>query len=198
MMAYVMALTGGIGSGKSTVATMFAERGVPVLDLDQVGHDCLNKPLLRQHLVEIFGVDILDENGHVQRKILATKAFSDAKATQQLNHILHPAIQAQEKHWLAQQQAPYVIIEASVLLESGAQARMDAVVVVVADVDIRRKRVLQRGYQDEAAFERILQRQCDDALRRLKADFIIENSGDRSVLEGQVTCLHQQWMRDYG
>ncbi|MBL1352571.1 MAG: dephospho-CoA kinase [Zetaproteobacteria bacterium] len=193
-----IALTGGIGSGKSTVAAMFTEINVPVLDLDQVGHRCLDGLVVREQLQAAFGADILDVKGFVQRKKLAAKAFLDTKTTQQLNRILHPVILAKEKIWVAQQSAPYVIIEAPVLLESAGEARMDAVVVVMADLALRRQRVVERGYQDAAAFEQILKRQCDDVLRRIKADYILENSGELRVLTLQVMTLHQQWMRDYG
>ncbi|MDQ6952921.1 MAG: dephospho-CoA kinase [Mariprofundaceae bacterium] len=192
-----IALTGGIGSGKSTVAAMFSERNVPVLDLDQAGHRCLDDAVVREQLQVAFGVDILDARGFVQRKKLAEKAFADSKATEQLNRILHPVILAKEKVWLAQQSAPYVIIEASVLLESAGEARMDAVVVVLANLELRRQRVLRRGYQDAATFEKILQCQCDDKLRRIKADYILENSGERRALTSQVMTVHQQWMHDY-
>ncbi|MDQ6974731.1 MAG: dephospho-CoA kinase [Mariprofundaceae bacterium] len=191
-------LTGGIGSGKSTVASMFAERHVPVLDLDRVGHACLADDAVREQLQAAFGTDILDASGCVQRKKLAQKAFSDSKAMDQLNRILHPVILAKENIWVAQQSAPYVMIEASVLLESAGEARMDAVVVVLAKLALRRQRVLRRGHQDAAAFEKILQYQCDDQWRRTKADYILENSGERRALTWQVMTLHQQWMHDYG
>jgi len=193
-----IALTGGIGSGKSTAAKIFAEKGVPTLDLDRVGHCCLEELSVQAQLVAHFGLDILDARGSVQRNKLASKAFSSAQATEHLNCILHPAILAKEQAWLHQQCAPYVLIEASVLLESSGEARMDAVAVVLADVELRRQRVLQRGLQDAAAFERILKRQCDDALRRKKADYILDNSGGLSALEVQIMRLHERWMCDYG
>jgi len=194
---HIMALTGGIGSGKSTAANIFSDLGVPVLDLDQVGHACLNDVSVKEGLVACFGLDILDASGSVQRHKLANKAFSSAQATEHLNCILHPAILVKEQAWLHQQCAPYVLIEASALLESSGESRMDAVVVVLADVELRRQRVLQRGNQDNAAFERILKRQCDDTLRRKKSDYILDNSGGLSALEIQVMRLHEQWMCDY-
>jgi len=191
----IIALTGGIGSGKSTVAKMLADVSVPVLDLDRVGHDCLHETSVKDALLMQFGADILDEHQHVQRAKLAAKAFAHSQATQQLNQILHPAILQQEQLWIKQQSAPYVIIEASALLESKGESRMDAVAVVLADVELRRKRVLQRGRQDAAAFERILNIQCDDEWRRAKADYILENSRDKTALLTQVMALHQQWMQ---
>ncbi|MDQ6991033.1 MAG: dephospho-CoA kinase [Mariprofundaceae bacterium] len=193
-----IALTGGIGSGKSTVAAMFAEKNVPILDLDQVGHDCLRVGEVCEQLQITFGAGILDAKGVVQRKKLAEKAFSNSTATEQLNRILHPVILAKEQRWFSQQSAPYVIIEASVLLESAGETRMDSVVVVMANLELRQQRVLQRGHQDAARFDKILQCQCDDSFRRMKADYILENSGERRALALQVMCLHEQWMHDYG
>jgi len=193
-----MALTGGIGSGKSTVAAMFIELGVPVLDLDKIGRACLKNNFICKQLVACFGRYILADDGGIHRKRLAAKAFSNAHTTQQLNHILHPAIVEKESRWLAKQHAPYAIIEASVLLESAGESRMDAVIVVLADLELRRTRVLQRADQDEVMFERIVKQQCDDALRRRKADYILKNDGERRALDQQVIALYQQWMNDYG
>jgi len=202
MKSRVIALTGGIGSGKSTAANIFSDLGVPVLDLDQVGHGCLNDVSVKEALVACFGLDILDENQSIQRKTLAARAFAHSQATEQLNHIMHPAILQQEQTWISEQSTqqctPYVIIEASALLESKGEKRMDAIVVLMADLEIRRQRVMQRGEQDNAAFERILACQCDDALRREKADYILENSGEREELLSQIIALHQQWMHHDG
>ena len=187
----LIGLTGGIGSGKSTVAAMFAESGVPVLDLDQVGRqltstdaECLNR------LVTAFGENILRSDGSLDRKALATLCFSSAEATTRLNGIMHPLIRRVEDAWVSQQQSDYVIIEASVLLESDGAKRMQAVIVVIADETIRRQRVLTRGFQDELEFRAILARQCDDHTRLRAADHLIKNNGDLLQLRKQVSTLH--------
>jgi len=190
-------LTGGIGSGKSSVAKIFADLGVPVLDLDGVGRTCLADDVIQARLIAQFGSDIVDADGSLHRKKLASLAFSDAEHTNRLNQILHPEIQQREAVWLQAQNAPFAIIEASVLLESGGEGRMDAMVVVLADLALRRERVLRRGEQNEGLFDMIVARQCDDAQRRDAADFLIENSGDFEHLKRQVGGLYVCLKDDY-
>jgi dephospho-CoA kinase len=184
-------LTGGIGSGKSTVAAMFACLGAPVLDLDQLGRrlvtddaECL------QQLVCVFGETILHPDGTLNRKALARLAFADARQTARLNAVMHPLIRQGEEAWLNRQQADYVIIEASVLIESGGAGRMDAVIAVLAREDIRLQRVVARGHQDEEEFQAIVARQCSDRQRRRIASYIIENNGGRKALQGRVCNIH--------
>jgi len=186
-------LTGGIGSGKSTVACMFAELGVPVLDLDQVGRSLAvpGSACLRR-LVVAFGEGILQIDGTLNRTELASICFADADATARLNAIMHPLIKKEEQAWLSCQQAAYAIIEASVLIESGGVERMDAVVVVLADEEVRRIRVLDRGQQDMAGFQRIIQRQCDDDMRRRAADYVIINEETPVELHKRVASVHRQ------
>jgi len=191
-------LTGGIGSGKSTVAAMFAGLGVPVLDLDKVGHAAVapGSAGLAQ-LVKTFGCDILNPDASLNRKKLAQRCFSNAEQTRQLNAIMHPLIWQAEASWLQQQQADYVLIEASVLLESGAVARMDAVIVVLADVAVRCQRVLARGERSEAEFYAIVDRQVSDAERRQAADYIIDNTGSLAALRQQVLKTHALLQKCY-
>jgi len=184
-------LTGGIGSGKSTTAAMFAKLGVPVLDLDKVGHAVVapGSTGLTQ-LVEVFGPDILNPDSSLNRKVLAQRCFSDAGQTRRLNAIMHPLIWQAEVAWLQQQHGKYAIIEASVLLESGGIDRMDAVIVVLADVALRRQRVLARGGRSEAEFNAVVDRQVGDAERREAADFVIANTGELESLHRQVLKIH--------
>jgi len=191
-----IALTGGIGSGKSTVAKMFADIGVPVLDLDAVGRELLESATIQSALVNDFGSDIQDEQGGIDRKLLAARAFSDVKQTARLNAILHPEIVAYEQQWLKEQRAPYAIIEASVLLESGGASRMDGVIVVLANQTLRKERVLARGKQDEAMFDKIIERQCDDNTRRKHADYILQNDGSLESLQQQVMQLSEKFTKE--
>jgi len=190
-------LTGGIGSGKSELCHLLvehslAEQQVPLLDLDAVGRSLHSNPVCAAALVDAFGTGILDESGAVDRKLLAALCFSDAQKTQCLNHIMHPLIWQRAEAWCAEQNAAYVLIEASVLIESGGVSRMDAVVVVLADVAIRRQRVLASRNMTAAQFEAIVERQCSDAERREVADFIIENNDGLDGLAEQADILHQQ------
>lgn len=185
-------LTGGIGSGKSTVAGMFAALAVPVLDLDGVGRNLLlpcSEAL--QRIAETFGSAFLLPDGSLDRPALAMHCFADAQRTQSLNAIMHPLIWQHEQQWVKQQSAPYVVIEASVLLESDAYRRMHAVVVVLADEQLRLQRVLSRGDRNRQQFDDIVSRQCSDEKRRAQADYLIENNDSLALLEQQVKALHQ-------
>ena len=186
-------LTGGIGSGKSSVAILFQKLGIPVLDLDRVGHDLvtLGSSGLKQ-LVDSFGDSIVRADGSLDRAALGRHCFQDAAETAKLNSIMHPLIWQAEQQWLEKQQAAYVIIEASVLLESGGADRMDAVIVILADEQIRLERVLQRGDRDELSFQSIVKRQCSDEMRRSAANWIINNNGSKQLLQQQVHSLHQK------
>jgi len=192
-----LALTGGIGSGKSTVSTMFAELGVPILDLDVVGRRLLDDKHIQASLQRAFGEDVIDAQGCMNRQILADRAFNDASQTARLNAILHPEIIAYEQQWLKNKQAPYAMIEASVLLESGGVARMDGLIVVLANQALRKTRVLARGQQDVVVFEKIIARQCNDAMRRKHADYILQNNGSLESLQQQVIQLSEQLMREF-
>jgi len=186
-------LTGGIGSGKSSVAAMFEQLGVAVLDLDRVGRDIvtIGSTGLGQ-LVEAFGAQILQADGSLNRAALASHCFHNEAETKKLNAIMHPLIWQAESQWLTEQQGSYVIIEASVLLESGGAVRMDGVIVVLADEQVRLQRVLKRGDRDETAFRAIVARQCSDKQRRAQADWIIDNSGTLEGLHQQVCELHEK------
>jgi len=185
-------LTGGIGSGKSTLAGMLAELGVPVLDLDALGRELHKDADCRAALLAAFGHDILDSSGAVDRGALGRLCFADAEKTATLNRIMHPRIWQEEQVWLAAQQGAYVLIEASVLIESGGAARMDAIVVVLGDLDTRRQRVVQSRGMEEHRFDAIVARQCDDAARWQAADFIVENNNGLDVLQQAAAGLHQQ------
>jgi len=190
-------LTGGIGSGKSTVANIFSEFKIPVLDLDEVGKHLTAQPDYLAMLVNAFGDRILRRDGSLDRHELAHICFSDAEKTEHLNRIMHPPIWNAMEAWLARQHACYALIEASVLIESGGVSRVDAVVVVVADESIRRERVLASRDMSAAYFDAIVHRQCNDDTRCATADYVIRNDTDLSALHAKVDVLHHQLMEKY-
>ena len=191
-------LTGGIGSGKSTVARIFSEMGVPILDLDEVGRQVTAaRSEGLDALVQQFGEGIL--NGEqLNRGRLAQLCFASPEKTTQLNNIVHPLIWQREEQWIHEQHAPYLLIEASVLIESKGYERMDHLVVVMADLAIRRDRVMQRAGMSKALFESIIARQCDDADRLRLADDMIENNSDIKSLQNDVESLHMRLTERFG
>jgi len=194
----LVGLTGGIGSGKSTVASIFSKLGVPLLDLDLVGQQVTasNAEVL-ELLAKIFGREILDGD-RLNRKRLAEICFSSREKTKQLNDILHPLIWQKMDEWAKEQKADYVIIEASVLIESEGCDRMDATIVVEADLPVRRQRVLSRGRQTARSFESIVSIQSSDEARRSHADFTLPNNGTVGALKEEVESLHEVLSTQFG
>lgn len=192
-------LTGGIASGKSTVALMFAKFDVPVLDLDHVGRELTQpgQPLLDK-LVRTFGKKIVNGEGNLDRERLASVCFESEAKTRLLGSIMHPAIRQAEQGWLAKQNAVYALIEAVVLLESGGAKRMDALVVVLSDIELRRQRVLARGWPSLKRFGDIIARQCNDEERKKAADYILENNQDIAALQHRVEQIHVQLTQRFG
>ncbi len=187
-------LTGGIGSGKSTAAAMFVALGVPVLDLDAVGHRVVESPACLRELAHVFGSDILKHDGTLNHEALARLAFASDDNTRRLNAVVHPRIWRAMEEWLRGlgDGVPYALIEASVLIESGGVSRMDAVVAVLADVATRRHRVCAaRGWSMERV-NAVMARQCDDVMRRRVADFVLENHGSLAALRRQVVHVHRR------
>ncbi len=194
----LVGLTGGIGSGKSTAAAMFAALGVPVLDLDDVGHRLLDHDDCRRALVRAFGSDVLRADGSLDREALAQAAFATEAQTRRLNAIMHPRIWRAMDAWAATQRTPWALVEASVLIESGGVARMDAVIVVLARAEIRLARVHQARGWSKARIRQVMERQCGDEERRRVADFVLDNNGDIEALRRQVVKVHERLTTRFG
>lgn len=199
MKPYRVALTGGIGSGKSTAGRMFAELGVPVLDLDEVGRSLteVGNPGL-EAVVKTFGTQVLRPDGTLNRRALAAMCFADEAMTQRLNQALHPMIWQKADEWAQRQQYPYVVLEVVALIESGAQDRVDAIVAVISDLPKRRDRVRRRGDALVDLFDAIVARQCTDQERRKWADFVIENNGSLDELRTSVLAVHERILTRLG
>jgi dephospho-CoA kinase len=171
-----LGLTGSIGMGKSTIAAMFADEGVPVWDADLAVHRLYaeSEPL-KAKLVETFG-DVLTD-GVVDRVKLLAALKGEAASFEKLDAIVHPATVADRNRYLAEHAgAPLVVADIPLLYETGADAYLDKVLVVSAPADVQTARVLARAGMTEAKFEAILARQMPDAEKRARADFIIDTS----------------------
>lgn len=183
-------LTGGVAAGKSTAAAMFAALGVPVLDLDAVGRRVLEEDDEARAAVAAAFPEAV-EDGRISRARLAGIVFADPASLRRLEAILHPRIWRACEAWLARQRAPYAVVEAPALLESGARDRVDRVVVVLAPEAVRRARARARGGAAARLFSRILAAQVDDRTRRRAADFVLVNDRDRARLQAQVRRVHE-------
>ncbi|OOV25878.1 dephospho-CoA kinase [Flavobacterium sp. LM5] len=174
-MTKIIGLTGGIGSGKTTVATIFKAHGLPVYIADEAGKEVMKDPSILLAIQKAFGQTVF-ENGVLDRKKLASLVFSDKDKLQQLNAIVHPAVARHFASWLENHQNfDYVIYESAILFESGGDTKCHAVITVVASESVRIQRVMLR---DAASKEQILQRmkvQWTDEQRLEKSQFVINN-----------------------
>jgi dephospho-CoA kinase len=179
----VIGLTGGIGSGKSTVARVFESLGYPVFDADKEALALYeNDPTLLPEVVELYGEGILLPNGRLNRMALATVVFNDESALKKLNALVHPRVAVRFEEWKNRQHAPAVIREAAILYESGSDAGCDAVIVVTAPEELRIKRVMQRNGISEAEVRARMARQWPESTLVECADEVIVNDDKTLVL----------------
>lgn len=189
-------LTGGIGSGKSTVAKLLAQEGFTVVDADKIAREIMEpgSPVLDE-VAATFGDDLIHENGSLDRGELARRAFVDKPSTEKLNSITHPAIRAESERRFAAAEAAgesAVIYDMPLLVELGMNRDMDLTVVVDVDAEERVRRLTSsRGLDETDARARIAQ-QIDDATRNAAADVIINNNGSENELKPQVDRLVQR------
>lgn len=186
-------LTGGIGSGKTTVAHIFKVLGIPVFDADSVAKDQMeNNPEVKERLIAHFGSAVF-ENGHLNRKWLANKVFKDPYELNILNAIVHPITLQIAEDWFLQQNAPYAIKEAALIFEAGAGAGLDYIIGVFAPHHVRIQRVIKRdGFTREEVLDR-MDRQVADSIKMKLCDFIIVND-DQQMLIQQVINLHKKFI----
>lgn len=189
----IIGLTGGIGSGKSTVAEMLRERGIPVVDADQVSREIVEpgQPALKE-LASAFGDEILTDAGDLNRAALAKKAFSSQENTDLLNSITHPAIRAEVRSRFAQlEEAGHkaAVYDMPLLIEQGLNEQVDLTIVVDVDAEERVRRLVDKRGLDEADARNRIARQIDDDTRKSVADVIIDNNGALEELETQVDAL---------
>jgi dephospho-CoA kinase len=187
-----VALTGGIASGKSTVARLFAAQGVPVIDLDQVAREVVEpgEPAL-DAIVELFGAGILDADGRLDRAALRDRVFRDAEARKRLEAVLHPRILAAAVRHGEAAGGPYQVIVAPLLVEFGLTGWMDRVLVVDCPAEAQLGRLLARDGGDEAIARAILASQADREQRLAAAHDVIVNDGPPERLPAAVATLHE-------
>jgi dephospho-CoA kinase len=190
-----LALTGGIGSGKSTVAQFFAERGATIIDADAISRSLMEPgQQVLAEVIEAFGDHLLDDEGHLDRQALADIVFNDDDARDRLNGIVHPAVRAEAKQQrdaaiAADPDHAIIIQDIPLLVETGQADKFDGVIVVLTDQATRLQRLVEtRGMDAEDARARIAA-QATDEQRRAVADWVIKNSGSLAETERQVEAV---------
>jgi len=181
-------LTGGIGSGKSTVAKIFETLGIPVYYADEASKRLLNedealKQMIRQH----FG-EAVYSNGILNRKELAAQVFDNSEKLALLNSIVHPATIKDAEEWMKTQNAPYAVKEAALIFESGSQGQLDSVIGVYAPVALRISRVMQRDAVTREEVTSRMNRQINETIKMRLCDYVITND-EQQLLIPQVVQL---------
>lgn len=189
-------LTGGIGSGKSTVAAMLAAKGALIVDADALARRVVEpgSPVLAR-LAEEFGSDIVLNDGSLDRSLLAGRAFSSERATRHLNEITHPPIRELAEAELAEGEAKseVVVYEMPLLVETGQVSLVDLVVVVDVPEEVQVLRAMARGLSEADVRARMSQQVSRE--RRLEAaDYVVANDRDIEATRAQVDALWEQWM----
>lgn len=198
-MTYIVGLTGGIGSGKSTIANLFALLDVPIIDADVVAREVVEKgsPLLTK-IVEHFGLHILDKQGNLDRTALRQIVFHSEQEKKWLNQLLHPAIRAEMLRQLEAVSAPYVLWVVPLLIENKLSELCDRVLVVDVLPDIQLERAIKRDESKAETIQNIIAAQVDRQTRLNYADDVIENNlplEENAInLAHQVAKLHHRYL----
>lgn len=188
------ALTGGIGSGKSTVLSLFKEMGVPTFSADDSAkHAMQHNPDVRKKITALFG-DVAFKDGKLNRAFLAEQVFKDKAKLEALNAVVHPAANSAYTQWQEAQNASYTMYEFPIVFELNAQDRFDGIILVTANEKERIKRVKVRDQVGEDAVRARMQNQWTDEQKIPVADFVIENI-DLSSTAAQVKALHQRLLK---
>lgn len=190
-----IALTGGIGSGKSSVCKLFAQHHIPIIDTDEISREIVEpgQPAL-EAIVSSFGPDVLNSSGSLNRKQLASIVFKSSEKRQQLEIILHPRIRDIVQQRIKQLTSPYCIIAIPLLFETSQQQVYDRILVIDCNVELQIQRVLQRDQRSREEIEAIIAAQVDRQQRLQLADDIIDNNYGLKELSEQVDLLHQKYI----
>jgi dephospho-CoA kinase len=185
-------ITGGIGSGKSTVCAVFELLAIPVYYADDEAKKILDADAVRKSIIAVFGNDVLNGKGAVDRKKISSIVFNDKKKLEQLNSIIHPAVADHFTNWLKQHSSyKYIVKEAAILFESNAYKQVDQVITVVAPTELRIKRTMQRDAISKEQVEQRMNYQMSDEEKIKRSQFVIHND-EEQLLIPQILLIHEQ------
>ncbi len=195
MSSLVIGLTGGIGSGKTAVSDLFAEKGIAVIDADVIAREVVEpgQPAL-EAIKDKFGSDILLEDGSLDRRQLRDVVFNSPDMKAWLNNLLHPAIRQAMIEQTKNAQSAYCILSVPLLVENGLNSMVKRVLVVDVDEDTQVQRTCARDEQSEDQVKKIMSAQATRSQRLALADDVIDNSGNKDSLVAQVDKLHNFYL----
>lgn len=183
-------ITGGIGSGKTTVCKLFESLNIPIYYADGRAKWLMgNDPQLKKNITELFGEEAYLVDGTLNRVFISSVAFQNQAKLSELNALVHPAVQKDGEIWFSQQKnAPYAIKEAALLIESNSYKQLDEIIVVTAPVEVRVERVMLRDNMKKESVMARVSKQMSDKERAQFADYVIDNNG-KDLME-QVMKIH--------
>ncbi|MGZ3902522.1 MAG: dephospho-CoA kinase [Bacteroidia bacterium] len=187
----VLGLTGGIGSGKSTVAGIFKTLGVPVYNSDERAKELYFVPEIRAQVEELLGAKAYRNKSAINKKYIAEKIFSDKTLLEKLNTIIHPAVGKDFEDFRKQHaKEKYIVKESALLIEAGLLKKVDKLIVVTSDIALRTERIKKRDNLNKEEIEKILKRQLSDSDKIKEADWVIENNEQKLIIP-QVLKIHK-------
>ena len=190
-MTKVIGLTGGIGSGKTTVSKMFKSLGVPVYNADLEAKKLMQSSFkLKQKIKQLLGNQAYNGN-QINKAFISKNIFNNPKLLAKMNALVHPEVAKHYKHWLSKQSAIYVVKEVAILFEIGAQDEFDYILTVTAPESLRIQRLIQRDQTTEKGIRAIMSNQLDTSVKVLKSDFVIHNIDIKNSSK-QVYDIHNE------
>lgn len=193
-MKTLVGLTGGIGSGKTTIANFFKELGIPVYMADKEAKALMNRSkVIKRKLIALFGEKAY-KNGKLNREYLSQQIFNDKDLLQKMNAIVHPKVASHFKRWVKKQDASYVISEAAILFENGSYNKYDYIITVTAPEQVRLKRVMSRDNSSEKKVKSVMDNQWIDAEKIKLSDFVIQNI-HLEESKNQVQQIHKKLLQ---
>jgi len=192
---FIVGLTGGIGSGKTTVSEVFKNLGISVYNSDFEAKKIMNTDEdLINKLKMIFGFDIYNSDNQLNRKKLADLIFNNKNKLNTVNRIVHPAVKKHFQNWINKQNSPYIIKETAILFESGIYKEVDKIITVVSPLNTRINRIKKRDNLSEKEIKERINNQTDDEYKIKNSDFIITNNNISLILP-QILSIHKKLLK---
>ncbi len=189
----LIGLTGGIGSGKSLVSSVFYKLGIPIYNADYEAKKLSNSDcIIKNELTKLFGKSIYTNKNEINKKLLSSIIFNDKDALNKVNSIIHPIVRQHFINWTNNyKNKKYIIKEAAIMFESGAYKDMDSIITISAPIDIRIKRVIKRDNVERKQVENRIKNQMNEEERIKKSDYIIYND-EKKLLLAQILKIHNK------
>lgn len=193
----IVGLTGGIGSGKTTVARMFQEYGIPVYISDEEAKKLMvTSKFIKKKLIALFGTEVYID-GQLNKPLISQAIFNDQDKLKRMNSIVHPRVGQHFDRWVKKQKSPYVLKESAILFESGGADQCDLIITVTAPKEVRIERVLKRDHSSKEKIEAIMANQLDEDEKIHNSNFVIYNLNLKDT-KSQVGEIHQNILKKVG